>query len=107
MLCGSTLMFIFGAVVGSLIVAFFLWALFRAANWNDTEAFSSFRHTGYKNFLRMHVTKDEITVYAIGIDKISHKWDITPNPSDEDSWLCPKDSPDIPMRLLEPPYRVS
>jgi hypothetical protein len=107
LLCGSTLMFIFGAVVGSLIVAFFLWALFRAANWNDTEAFSSFRHTGYKNFLRMHVTKDEITVYAIAIDKISHKWDITPNPSNEDSWLCPKDSPDIPMRLLEPPYRVS
>jgi hypothetical protein len=107
LLCGSTLMFIFGAVVGSLIVAFFLWALFRAANWNDTEAFSAFRHTGYKNFLRMHVTKDEITVYAIGIDKICHKWEITPNPSTEDSWLGPMDSADIPMRLLEPPYRVS
>jgi hypothetical protein len=100
-------MFVFGAVVGSLIFAFFLWALFYVDNWNDTETFSAFRHTGYKNFLRMHVTKEEITVYAIGVEKISHRWDITKKQSDEDSWLCPKNSPDIPMRLLEPPYRVS
>jgi hypothetical protein len=107
LLCGSSLMFVFGAVVGSLIFAFFLWALFYVDNWNDTETFSAFRHTGYKNFLRMHVTKEEITVYAIGVEKISHRWDITKKQSDEDSWLCPKNSPDIPMRLLEPPYRVS
>ena len=38
--------------------------------------------------------KDEITVYAIGIDKISHKWDFTPERSDGDSWLIPRNSPD-------------
>ena len=36
---------------------------------HDNEAFSSLKFEGFKNFLRMHITKDSITIYPIGIEK--------------------------------------
>lgn len=42
---------------------------------HPTEAFSSFRWTGYKNFLRIHITESKTTVYAIGITKVATQWE--------------------------------
>lgn len=42
---------------------------------HPTEAFSSFRWTGYKNFLRIHITASKATVYAVGIQKVATQWE--------------------------------
>jgi hypothetical protein len=95
-----------GGIVGSLIFATFLFMVFTVFSWNSTEAFSSFRYSGYKNFLRMHVTKEAVTVYPIGIDKICTKWDYDPgNKSAEASWLKPFTGT-IETRLIEPEFTI-
>ncbi|MBP1816812.1 hypothetical protein [Mycobacterium sp. OAE908] len=95
-----------GSVVGSLIFATFLFLWFTLFGWNSTEAFSSFRYSGYKNFLRIHVTTTAITVYPIGIDKVCKKWEYDAgNASPEASWLKPS-SGIIETRLIEPEFTI-
>jgi hypothetical protein len=95
-----------GAVVGSFIFAAFLFLWFTLFSWNSTEAFSSFRYTGYKNFLRIHVTEKAVTVYPIGIDKICEQWDYDLEPeSPEASWLKPR-AGTIETRLIEKEFTI-
>jgi hypothetical protein len=95
-----------GSVVGSLIFATFLFLWFTLFGWNSTEAFSSFRYSGYKNFLRIHVTTTAVTVYPIGIDKICKRWDYDLGAdSNEASWLKPS-SGNIETRLIEPEFTI-
>ncbi|OBF36266.1 hypothetical protein A5724_13825 [Mycobacterium sp. ACS1612] len=95
-----------GGVVGSLIFATFLFLLFTLFGWNSTEAFSSFRYSGYKNFLRIHVTAEAVTVYPIGIDNICTSWDYDPkNTEPEASWLKPSSGP-IETRLIERQFTI-
>ena len=37
---------------------------------HDNEAFSSLRYEGFKNILRMHIQKDSITIYPIGVRQV-------------------------------------
>jgi hypothetical protein len=102
----AVLIGVVGGVVGSIIFAAFLFLVFTLFGWNRTEAFSSFRYSGYKNFLRIHVTKTSVTVYPIGIDKVCTRWDYDPdNPSSEASWLKPCTGT-IEMRLIEPAFTI-
>ncbi|AGB25271.1 hypothetical protein Mycsm_05062 [Mycobacterium sp. JS623] len=95
-----------GGIVGSLIFATFLFVVFTLFGWNSTEAFSSFRYSGYKNFLRIHVTKEAVTVYPIGIDNVCKKWDYDAgNTSAEAAWLKPSGG-SIETRLIEPEFRI-
>ncbi|MFG1930976.1 hypothetical protein ACGFK1_10010 [Mycobacterium sp. NPDC048908] len=106
LLLSTLLVAVAGGVVGSLIFATFLFLVFTVFGWNSTEAFSAFRYSGYKNFLRMHVTKEAVTVYPIGIDNICTRWDYDPdNPSREASWLKPRTGP-IQTRLIEPEFTI-
>ena len=68
-----------GFFVGS---SFFGWnmmitsALFRM---NTNDAFSAFRHEGYKNFLRFHFNNEELEIYAIGLDRVPRREDWVAN----------------------------
>jgi len=42
------------------------------------ESSSSLICQDYKNFLRMHISKDALTIYPIGIKKVTRKWTIKP-----------------------------
>jgi hypothetical protein len=106
LLLSMLLVAVAGGVVGSAIFAAFLFVVFTVFGWNSTEAFSSFRYSGYKNFLRIHVTKRAVTVYPIGIDKVCKTWDYDPgNESPEAPWLKPR-SGAIEMRLIEPEFTI-
>lgn len=67
-------MVIGGGLVSGLIFGLYLLAstlLFKA---HPTEAFSSMRLTRYKNFLRMHITKESVRIYPIGVRKVVSDW---------------------------------
>jgi hypothetical protein len=60
--------------------------LYVASRWSPDHAdagFSSMRITGYKNFLRMRITKDELIIYPIGLKQVPRrsKWR---RPTDEE-----------------------
>jgi hypothetical protein len=89
--------FISGMLFGIYLIISAL--LFKA---HPTEAFSSLRWTGYKNFLRIHITKDKVTVYPVGMKKIVNNWK---NVGTEDK---PKFMGDeIKCELIEPSFTLN
>ena len=61
-----------GLLAGVLMGAYLLLSNLLLGN-HDNEAFSALRGTSYKNFLRLHITADALTVYPIGVRQVA-KW---------------------------------
>lgn len=59
-----------GGFIGSFIFGFYLLigSYFWGLQWND--AFSAMKLAGYKNFLRLYLNEDSLTIYPIGIKDI-------------------------------------
>lgn len=72
------MLFIFlGCVLCGFIAGGFLFGLYLiTANLflgnHDNEAYSALKWTGYKNFLRLHLTSEQLTIYPIGVKKVAH-----------------------------------
>lgn len=49
-----------------------------AQHYND--AFSSMRLNSYKNFLRMHIQDDKLTIYPVGVERVPERDDWQENP---------------------------
>lgn len=64
-----------GGVIGSTAMGLYLYTSNVVLGMHDNEAFSSLRYQGYKNFLRFHLTAEELTIYPMGIPRVS-KWDV-------------------------------
>ena len=67
-------MIVIGGLLSGLIFGIYLLVSTLIFESHPTEAFSSFRGTGYKNFLRIHITKDEVCIYAIGVKRVVTNW---------------------------------
>jgi len=92
---------VLGGVVGSMTFGAYLIVAFSALERHDTETFSSFRHEGFKNFLRMHVTAEGITLYPIGIERICRDWVADPDAEGDDaSYVRPRHG-SIELRLID------
>lgn len=77
------------AIVGSMVMGLYL-VLFVLFGHHDNEAFSAFRHEGYKNFLRMRIHRDGIEVFAIGIERTVSSWAFNGSATDPSaSWMRP------------------
>ncbi len=63
-----------GGVVSSFVFGVYLLISTLVFKCHPTEAYSSLRWTGYKNFLRIHITKDKITLYPIGVKEVVTNW---------------------------------
>jgi hypothetical protein len=102
----AVLVLVFGAVLGSFVFGTYLVVAFAMFKRHENENFSSGRYETYKNFLRLHIGPEGVTIYPIGIDKPCTEWKVVAQPaSSEDSYLAPA-SGTIPTRLIEQPFRV-
>lgn len=63
-----------GGGMGGCMMGIYLFLANRLCNIHIDEASISFSHAGYKNFLRIHVQKESITIYPIGIKKETCNW---------------------------------
>jgi len=93
-----------GGLVGSLVMALYLVV---ADHWscNSNELFAAQRIQDYKNFLRLHLAEDgTLTIYPVGIEKISRQWRLVPQGEPSDPWLAPV-NPQEPF-LIEPPFQL-
>lgn len=75
----TTIAFTFplGWLIGSFIMGFYLLLSLQSYGRHGNEAFSSLKIKDYKNFLRLHVTKDGVEIFPIKIHKVP-KWKGTP-----------------------------
>jgi len=96
---------VLGAIACSLVVGAYLAAAIGLPGLraHANEAFAAARITGYKNFLRLHVEPDRLTIYAIGIDRAVKRrhWDAAAGGDDPSaSWIEPARDP-IRVHLIE------
>jgi len=65
---------ILGGISGAFILGFYLWFSAYILKVHLDESFSSFGYQHYKNFLRLHITKDQLTIYPVGVDRVTTNW---------------------------------
>ena len=82
----TTIGFSFGVgwVVGSIIMGLYLLISLQGYGRHGNEAFSSLKIKDYKNFLRLHITKDGIDIYPIKIEKVPN-WSGSPKAQARDN----------------------
>ena len=102
----AVLVLVFGAVVGSIVFGAYLVVALALFRRHANENFSASRYESCKNFIRLHIGSEGVTVYPIGIDQPCRDWTIaTQSGSPEDSYLAPE-SGSIATHLIEPPFTV-
>lgn len=65
---------VFGGIFGAFIFGIYLWISIYFFQVHLDEGFSSLAWQHCKNFLRIHITKDELTIYPIGVDRVTTDW---------------------------------
>lgn len=73
-------MILIGGTVSAIIFGVYLTVSILFLKNHITEASSSYRWEGYKNFLRVHLTKDSLTIYPIGFKSVVKDWKMDGNP---------------------------
>jgi hypothetical protein len=93
-------------VLGSLVFGTYLVIALAVFKRHANENFSASRYETYKNFLRLHIGPEGVTVYPIGIDGPCKSWKVVSQPaSPEDSYIAPS-SGTITTRLIESPFTI-
>jgi hypothetical protein len=59
-----------GGLIGGFLFGLYLYASSRWLQLNHNDAFSSMRLDSHRNFLRMRIKGDELTIFAIGLDRV-------------------------------------
>jgi nitrate reductase NapE component len=91
-----------GGLVAGFLFGFYLLISILLLKCHPTEAFSSFRYTGYKNFIRLHLKGNVLTVYPIGVDRVVTNWRNVS--SDEDNPRFKGDEPKV--KFIEKPFEI-
>jgi hypothetical protein len=94
-------MILVGGIVSGVLFGIYLTFSVLVLKNHITEASSSYRWEGYKNFLRLHLDKDGLTIYPIGFKTVVADWE---NIGDEEFPKF-KGSP-VKFSLIEPPILI-
>ncbi|MDX2204074.1 MAG: hypothetical protein NW223_15085 [Hyphomicrobiaceae bacterium] len=96
-----------GGIVGAFIFGCY-WVLTSALFRMHQDAFSALAIKDYKNFLRMKVEKDQLTIYPIALDEVPGRMDWRETKPDEHPQQRPLIVPKTPMRprLIEAPIVI-
>jgi hypothetical protein len=89
-------MFLIGGGVGSMIMGFYLIICNLVLGTHDNEAFSSLAWQDNKNFLRFHITPEQITIYPIGVKSVT-RWK-----KNGDTY----EGKETPVELIEDPIKI-
>jgi hypothetical protein len=74
-----------GFVAGGFLFGAYVLATHRKAHNQTNEVLACQGIPDYKNFLRMRIRKDFLTIYPIGIRKVPRKWVFSSAPAEPDS----------------------
>lgn len=101
-------MITFGGVIAATLFGGYLFASSRWWNLNHNDAFSSMRLDSHRNFLRIRIKDDEVTIYPVGLDRVPRRdeWRLNTQKAGSPS---PVYVPVLPLapRLIEGPIAVT
>jgi hypothetical protein len=66
-------MIVVGGLVAGALFGIYLYISSRWWNLNHNDAFSAMRLDSHRNFLRMRIKGDEVTIYPIGLDRVPRR----------------------------------
>lgn len=84
-----------GYALGGIIMGVYLFVSVGVFHRHGNEAFSSLREEGWKNFVRLRVDAEGITLWALGVDRMPARWT-------DAAWPLPDDpSPEASPRVVD------
>lgn len=92
--------FAIGAVAGSVLLGIYLLISLNVFRRHSNESFSALAIPDWKNFLRLRIDRDGLTIFPIGIDRVPRRW------KEDGAQVLPDDPDATEPRLIEPPVRV-
>lgn len=102
-------MVIAGGLTGGLVWGIYLFITCSAwsLHWND--ASSALRVEGYRNFLRLKIKQDELTIYPIGLEAVPSRQEWQENSKAKSGSSKPRFAPEVPLKphLIEGPVVIS
>lgn len=113
-----------GGVLGGTLMGVYL-IVANLAGLHGQDVFSAQAIPDYKNFLRLHLTRERLTIYPVGLAKVHRSWNLSPAAQANEvpaglprgswafsipeehpgPWLEPADNPEQPF-LIEPPVTI-
>jgi hypothetical protein len=100
-------MIIIGGVIAGVLFGIYLYVTSRWLKMNHNDAFSSMRLDSHRQFLRLRITEDAITIYPIALDKSPKREDWRFN-TEKAGAPAPVYVPATPLspHLIEPPIVI-
>jgi hypothetical protein len=93
-----------GYIIGSIIMGIYLFISLHVWGRHDNEAFSALKIEDYKNFLRLHISKNgTLTVYPFKIEKVSKEWK---EETHDGKIFCSPDDGKSKAELIEKPVKI-
>jgi hypothetical protein len=104
LLIAAVIIFVLGWIAGSIIMGVYLLISLNIFKRHSNEAFSALASPDWKNFLRLKIDKDGLTVFPIGIRQVARKWKATG--STDRAMYEPNDSSATAPELIEAPFNI-
>jgi hypothetical protein len=104
-------MVLVGGFAGGAVWGLYLMITCGLFGMHANDAFSAMRLDCYRQFLRMRLTPDSLTIYPIGIDRSPSRGQWQPNPKaaagNQDEPMYEPEPGALSPHLIEPPIRIS
>ncbi len=94
-----------GAIVGPTLMGLYLLISVNLFGRHGNEAFSALRIQDYKNFLRIHIDEQGLTIYPIGLRRVPRKWRVEAISMPGEPLIVPEE--DLEPELIEEAIHIA
>lgn len=98
--------FSLGGLFGSFVFGIYLILSNLLVGFHRTEAFSALENKNHKSFLRMVISKKELIIYAVGLQKTARTWRWRGNKPGDQSWLVAASGP-LEPKVIGTPIHIN
>jgi hypothetical protein len=96
-------MVVLGGFVAAEIFGIYLYVSSGYLDMNHNDAFSSMRRNTHRNFVRIRVTEEGLTLYPVGLTHVPRRDEWQKNPGQGPQYVV---RPDLAPHLIEPPIII-
>ncbi len=99
-------MIVVAGFVSGFLQGVYLWISNKWFKLHLNEVFASQSYEDYKNFIRVRVDGQGITIYPVGIKRVCKKWVFNKEARPGESWFEPAEGEGLHAHLIEPPIHL-